>query len=400
MKKTIITVLIVLGVFLVIGLGVSKWAISKYNNLIAMGQNVDKSWGQVENVLQRRSDLIPNLVNVVQAYAVQEQQVFINVAEARSGWLKAAQGTVQDKIKANNALSGALFNLMAVAESYPDLKSNQNFLALQDELAGTENRIAVERMRYNESVLAYNTYAKSFPNNMIAKFFDFKPDRDFFEAEAGANVAPKVNIQIPGAPAAPTAQPAPVTPPALPTPPQSAIPSQPAPQAAAPAQPQAMAAPTITPPQAEPVKPIAPVQIPMAPATPTAAVAPTAPVTPPVAQQPATIEKTIEPAKPVTQPAPAAPAPVAKPAEMAKPSINVPPPPTAPATTPPATKVTAEAKEMAAPAKAPATTPAPVEAKPAPAVEKAPATEPAAAPATGTTAPVMNKKTPPPAVQY
>ena|SRR3989338_8620605 len=230
MKKKLIVALVILGVIVMIGVGFAKWGVGKYNRLIALGQDVDKSWGQVENVLQRRNDLIPNLVNVVQAYAVHEQEVFIKVAEARGIWNRAMQGgTVADKMKADETVRGALFNLMATVERYPDVKANQNFLALQDELAGTENRIVVERMRYNEAIQGYNIFAKMFPNNFIVGMFSFPIERDFFKAAEGAAQAPQVNITYP----AQLAQPA--------TPP-SALPSAP------PSAPQAMPAPEITPP--------------------------------------------------------------------------------------------------------------------------------------------------------
>lgn len=256
MKKLII-VLAILGVIGIFGAAVASWGVGKYNNLIALGQNIDKSWGQIENVLQRRNDLIPNLVNVVQAYAIQEQEVFIKVAEARNVWAKAMQaGTTTEKIKADGVMSGALLNLMAVAERYPDLKSNQNFLALQDELAGTENRIAVERMRYNESVQLYNTTSKSFPTNLIAGIFKFPAERDYFKAEEGAAKAPEVRITYPGVPV-PGVTPPP--PPKADQPPTGA--------STGPTVPQAIPAPAITPPaQTEPAAPAPAPAVPAAPA--------------------------------------------------------------------------------------------------------------------------------------
>src|SRR3989338_1587197 len=123
--KKLIVVLVILAVLGLAGLGLARWGIAKYNTLVTEGQNVDKSWGQVENVIQRRNDLIPNLVNIVQAYAVHEQEVFIKVAEARALWAKAMQGgTTSDKIVADTAIRGALLNLMAIVENYPDLKAN------------------------------------------------------------------------------------------------------------------------------------------------------------------------------------------------------------------------------------------------------------------------------------
>jgi LemA protein len=206
MKKSLVAILVVVGVLVVIGLASVSYFSGKYNSFVAMGQNVDKSWSQVENVLQRRNDLSPNLVATVQGYAIQEQEVFIKVAQARNQAMAAK--TIDDKIKANQAVSGALLTLMATVERYPEIKSNQNFMALQDELAGTENRIAVERKRYNESVQDYNTYAKSFPNNLLAGLFHQPGEREFFKAAEGAKEAPKVqfntNQQAPAPSAAPT----------------------------------------------------------------------------------------------------------------------------------------------------------------------------------------------------
>jgi LemA protein len=212
MKKSIVAILITVGILFLIGLGSVSFFSGKYNSFVAMGQNVDKSWSQVENVLQRRNDLIPNLVATVQGYAIQEQEVFIKVAQARNQAMAAK--TIDDKIKANQAVSGALFTLMATVERYPEIKSNQNFMALQDELAGTENRIAVERKRYNDSVQEYNTFAKSFPNNMLAGLFHQPAEREFFKADDGAKTAPKVqfNVAPQAAPGATPPLPAPAAP--------------------------------------------------------------------------------------------------------------------------------------------------------------------------------------------
>lgn len=335
MKKLVIglTVIVVLAA---IGFGMVQWGISKYNKLVAEGQNVDKSWGQVENVLQRRSDLIPNLVNVVQAYAVHEQEVFIKVAEARSMWAKAVQGgNIGDKIKADNAISGALFNLMAMVERYPDVKANQNFLALQDELAGTENRIAVERMRYNEAVQSYNTYAKMFPNNVIVGMFKFPKEREYFKAEEKAQAAPEVKMTYPGVPV-PGTQPSGTTP-----------------IQAAPAAPQAIPAPAIVP-QTAP----APV-----PATQPAA-APVQPSAPPAAPAPVTAAPAVTPAPaaPVAAPAPSA-APVPEPAPAPAPAqVQVPVPAPAQVQVPAPTPAPIPSAAPAQPA-----VPAPLPAAPTPA---------------------------------
>jgi len=162
-----------------------------YNTLVSQSETCDAAWSEVDNQLQRRNDLVPNLVETVKGYAKQEQDVLVKVTEARSR--VAGAGTPADKIQASNELSGALSRLLVVAERYPDLKSNQNFLKLQDELAGTENRLAVARMRYNESVRAYNTTGKRFPTVLIAKLFGF-PEKPYFEVPAEAKQVPKVQF--------------------------------------------------------------------------------------------------------------------------------------------------------------------------------------------------------------
>ena len=162
-----------------------------YNTLTTQGEAANAAWSEVDNQLQRRNDLVPNLVETVKGYAKQEQDVLVRVTEARSR--VAGAGTPEQKIEASNELSGALSRLLVVAERYPDLKSNQNFLRLQDELAGTENRLAVARMRYNEAVRAYNTTAKRFPTLIAAKLFGFK-DKPYFEVPADAKQVPKVQF--------------------------------------------------------------------------------------------------------------------------------------------------------------------------------------------------------------
>ena len=162
-----------------------------YNKFVKMDVAIKAAWSQVENQLQRRYDLIPNLVETVKGYAKQEKSVLVEVTNARAK--VGGAGTVPDKIAANNQLSGALSRLLVVIERYPDLKSNQNFMRLQDELAGTENRIAVERMRYNEAVKAYNEAVRSFPGNIIAGMFNFK-ESPYFEAPKDAKTAPQVKF--------------------------------------------------------------------------------------------------------------------------------------------------------------------------------------------------------------
>ena len=162
-----------------------------YNKFVALDETVKSSWAQVENQLQRRYDLIPNLVETVKGYAKQEKDVLIEVTNARAR--VGGAGKIPDKIAANNELSGALSRLLVVVEKYPDLKSNQNFLRLQDELAGTENRIAVERRRYNEAVQSYNVAVRSFPGNIVAGIFGFEKAA-FFEAPAAAKAAPQVKF--------------------------------------------------------------------------------------------------------------------------------------------------------------------------------------------------------------
>jgi LemA protein len=169
------------------------------NTLVTKNESVKSAWSQVDIVLQRRADLVPNLVETVKGYALQEQTVFGDIAKARSALLSA--GTPQQKIAANGQLDGALGRLLLVVENYPQLKSNENFLRLQDELAGTENRIAVERKRYNDTLQDYNTYVQLFPNNIFAGWAGFQPNSAYFTATEGSRQVPKVNFSNPGAPA-------------------------------------------------------------------------------------------------------------------------------------------------------------------------------------------------------
>jgi LemA protein len=201
MKSSVVVLLVLVLIALVIG----GQYISVRNTLVQKDQAVKAAWSQVDVVLQRRADLIPNLVETVKGYAKQEQTVFGEVAKARSALLSA--GTTQDKIAANQQLDGALGRLLAIVENYPQLKSNENFLRLQDELAGTENRIAVERKRYNDTLQDYNTYVRQFPNNIFAGWAGFKPNEAYFAAAEGARQVPKVDFSTPAPQATP--QPAP-----------------------------------------------------------------------------------------------------------------------------------------------------------------------------------------------
>jgi len=183
--------IIAIVVILVVVFSLFSFLKGTYNNFVTLDEAVKASWAQVENQLQRRYDLIPNLVETVKGYAKQEKDVLVEVTNARA---KVGGATnVPDKINANNELSGALSRLLVVVEKYPDLKSNQNFIRLQDELAGTENRIAVERKRYNDAVRIYNVAIRSFPANMLAGMFGFQK-ATFFEAPAAAKAAPQVKF--------------------------------------------------------------------------------------------------------------------------------------------------------------------------------------------------------------
>ncbi len=186
-----IVVGLVLGIILVIALGIAGYVRTTYNGMVAQQEQIKTAWAQVENQLQRRYDLIPNLVETVKGYAKQETTIFTAIADARAR-IGSAQ-TVQEKINANNQLSGALARLLVVVENYPTLKSSENFRALQDELAGTENRISVERMRYNEEVRAYNIRVRQFPSNLIASTFNFE-QHPLFEAPQAAQTAPQVKF--------------------------------------------------------------------------------------------------------------------------------------------------------------------------------------------------------------
>jgi LemA protein len=198
-----IKALVVVGVLVLIVLMVFGQYVGVKNSLVSKDEAVKSAWSQVDIVLQRRADLIPNLVETVKGYAQQEVTVFGDIAKARSALLSA--GTPSDKIAANGQLDGAIGRLLLVVENYPQLKSNENFLKLQDELAGTENRIAVERKRYNDTLKDYNTYVRQFPNSIYAGWAGFKPNEAYFEASEASRATPKVNF----APANPAPQGAP-----------------------------------------------------------------------------------------------------------------------------------------------------------------------------------------------
>jgi LemA protein len=202
-KGLLLLVVIVVVVALLFG----STYVGRRNQMAVKREAVNAAWAQVDVVLQRRADLIPNLVQTVKGYAAQEQAVFGEIARARSALLSA--GTPQQKIAANGQLDGALGRLLALAENYPQLKSNENFLRLQDELAGTENRIAVERRRYNETVQDYNTYISLFPNSLIASMGGFTRNDAYFKTDEGARQAPKVDF---GTSPAPTPAPTPTRP--------------------------------------------------------------------------------------------------------------------------------------------------------------------------------------------
>ena len=199
--------LIVLIILVVIALMLGSSFIGRRNQMAVKREAVNAAWAQVDVVLQRRADLIPNLVETVKGFAAQEQTVFGDIAKARSALLGAHSPA--EKIAANGQLDSALGRLLVVVENYPQLRSNENFLRLQDELAGTENRIAVERRRYNEAVQDYNTFISLFPNSLVASLGGFTRNDAYFKTEEGARQAPKVNFGTPNAPAAPVPAPKP-----------------------------------------------------------------------------------------------------------------------------------------------------------------------------------------------
>jgi LemA protein len=203
MKKGLVILIVVAAIALVLG----SSFISRRNQMAIKREAVNAAWAQVDVVLQRRADLIPNLVETVKGFAVQEQIVFGEIAKARSALLSAHSPA--DKIAANGQLDSALGRLLVVVENYPQLRSNENFLRLQDELAGTENRIAVERRRYNEAVQDYNTFISLFPNSLVASLSGFTRNDAYFKTDEGARQAPKVNFDYRNKPATPGPAPSP-----------------------------------------------------------------------------------------------------------------------------------------------------------------------------------------------
>jgi LemA protein len=201
MKRSTVIILSIVGGVLVLGLGIFGWATGAYNSFVRLDETVNQAWAQVQNQYQRRSDLIPNLVEVVKGYAKHEKEVFENVAEARAGVGKLT--VTPDVLKnpqmfqkfqdAQAGLGGALSRLLAVAENYPQLKANENFLQLQAQLEGTENRIAVERKRFNEVVQDFNTKVRTFPASIIAGMYGFA-QKQYFQAEPGSEKAPQVKF--------------------------------------------------------------------------------------------------------------------------------------------------------------------------------------------------------------
>ncbi|MFC2086644.1 LemA family protein [Bacteroidota bacterium] len=191
---------IIIGIILIFLLIIYSSVRNTYNQMVALSESVEKQWSDVENQFQRRADLIPNLVNTVKGYADFEQETLTEVIEARSKATSVninpenlTSESLQQFQQVQAGLSGALSRLLVVIERYPDLKANQNFLELQAQLEGTENRISVERRKFNESTRAYNTYIKQFPKNIYAGIFNFDA-RPYFEAEQGSEVTPKVEF--------------------------------------------------------------------------------------------------------------------------------------------------------------------------------------------------------------
>ena len=193
MRRGLWVAVAIVGVLFLAVLLVFGSYVSAKNQMVAKREAITSSWGEVNNQLQRRADLIPNLVETVKGYAKQETTVFGDIANARAGLLNA-HGDPKATIQANGRLDSALGRLLALSENYPDLKSNANFQSLQDELAGTENRISVARMRYNRNIQDYNTFIGQFPNSIWAGIGGFQRNNDYFEASASARNVPTVKF--------------------------------------------------------------------------------------------------------------------------------------------------------------------------------------------------------------
>ena len=192
MSKGLKIFLAVVGVLLLGSMMLFSGYYSRRNIMVTQKEAIKASWSQVDVVLQRRADLIPNIVETVKGYASHEQKIFEDLANARAAMMGAR--TPGEKIAANTQIDGALSRLLLVVENYPNLKANENFLRLQDELAGTENRIAVERRRYNQTVQDYNTYIQLFPNSLVASFSGFQREDAYFKTTEEARQAPKVTF--------------------------------------------------------------------------------------------------------------------------------------------------------------------------------------------------------------
>ena len=188
MKKGALAIIGVIVVFVIL---LALTMIPKYNSLVNGEENVEAKWAQVENQLQRRFDLIPNLVESVKGYAAHEQEILTELAEARTQY--GGANSVEENAEASNELSGALSRLLVIVENYPDLKADANFRQLMDELAGTENRLAVAREDYNNAAQSFNSDIRRFPGSLIASFFSFER-KDYFEAASGAETVPQVNF--------------------------------------------------------------------------------------------------------------------------------------------------------------------------------------------------------------
>jgi LemA protein len=190
-KSTKTGIFVLVGIIVVILLIASSWYVGTRNRLVTLEEGIAASWAEIDNQLKRRADLIPNLVNTVKGFATQERTVFIQIAEARAK-LAGAQ-TVPETAQAYNQLQSALGRLLVVVERYPELRSNQNFIRLQDELAGTENRIAVALKRYNDSVRIFNTKIRRFPSSVVAQMMGLEK-KDYFEIEEGSREVPNVDF--------------------------------------------------------------------------------------------------------------------------------------------------------------------------------------------------------------